>query len=779
MNPTTKELPKESIEAISASLGSEQAFITAVIAPTGTGKSTTMVEKLNDMGCTIFVLQPTIMGVNGLYKYMSEKHGTKKVGKAAESEATYTNVMLSKIRGNRYSDTVNTPIVYATSGHMKRIFLDLVAYCFANSKRGPDGVPSFSGIDCQFCDILMIDEIHAGSIDNDVVMATYNTLRKYGVNLPRLLCASATLHADDIPFPPSEVMTIEIPVVSYPVEVIYHKKSYKPTDDSLYKDTAGVIVAIHNAQKPIPEGSTWLVFCPGAAEVETIKGLLSEVKDIEAIGIYGAAGSEENARIFTPVPTGKRRVIAATNIAEASITIDGVSGVFDTLTEKYGETSSTGGFRLGTHSISKSSADQRKGRTGRQLPGFCYRMITESQYKILPNTRPTEISRVPLHSVCLELMNVGLDPSHIFPKLREDMDRINSSVSLLRELGMFESDPFRVNDKGKFATLFPYSVRGSALLYDWIHARKPDGEKYPVFPGLAMVNMIESYGPSYFWLPHRSSVTGDYDEVIRERFDKYYTKYDGENDFVVLGNLMNDMLVHFQTITPTRRDIGDYAASNGLNNKKLIELFRNLYDAYKECSRIFGKINVGGFNPHNVLKAIHPLMLNVYKDSIFKAQGSGRGNPMYTNDGKYYRLDKHAVLKSSLPTYSSIISIITFESRGVSITRSITFSVPADISEMVEIEPIRRPQQLDAAPSGKVRLMEVDGRIITLPSLDPRSSKPKTQPKISTGFYILEEIPLLPSIKEAFPPREEGRDEDPAELIDSNSIYNEEDEPSK
>lgn len=706
--------------------------VSGVIAPPGAGKSTTLVRYINQQGAKIFVVEPTVLACENLHRFVGGQVGADKVGYAVEGRVHYQNATLSTLRSGPRPTGPDTEIVYCTGGHMKRIFLDLVR----EAQKRVTAASTFEDINLRFCDVLMVDEAHSGSIDNDMIMHLYRFLQVHGITqLPRLLLSSATLDITTTPFPTAPQHTIVVP--SFPVTIEYHTRTYRPDERELYIDTAKVVIAKHETL-PIPpkaDGSpgtdSWLVFCAGSQEVEDVMGHLQNQPNLEVLGAYGNLGHEESVKIFNPITPGIRRVIVATNIAEVAITIDHLSGVFDTLTEKYGEESSSGGFRLSLHWLSKSSAEQRKGRTGRQCPGFCYRMIPETSFDELPKSRRHEIHRVPLDSVIIELLDVGISPLHLFSTI--DQSRINKATTVLMNLQMYSSSPIVVTEKGRFSTQFPFSVRGSAILYEWIQLRNPEGKAYPIFPALVMISLIEIFGPSYFWYPHVRRGQGEPVDKAAHR-EQYFAKYDGDNDLIILANLWLDMydnVVGLPEMRVDRRSLGAYARENSLNNKKLVELCNSLRTSVTTLARLGYSVAIGRFLPSNLLQIMLPLFKSAYSDKIFTRQQI-RGGTFYTSvslQGMYYTFDMSQSVKLPLVKADEIIGLILFERMGPrgNPIRTITLSVPS--TGVVVSEPTK-PTKSAPKPTPKstqprfvrtlpqVTITSSTGAMMRLPPLD-------------------------------------------------------------
>jgi len=167
---------------------------------------------------------------------------------------------------------------------------------------------------------------------------------------------------------------------------------------------------------------------------------------------YSTLDSEELHLIHSPSPNGERKIIIATNIAESSITIEGLGVVIDCMQCKEAVASASGAIRLETVQITKSSSQQRLGRVGRTSPGICYRLISQNDYEKLESHRQPEIERIPLHNTVMEFLKFNIDPI--------DQHRVAESIQLLTRLGMLEEKGGMqiVTACGNFAPTVPLGV---------------------------------------------------------------------------------------------------------------------------------------------------------------------------------------------------------------------------------------------------------------------------------------------------------------------------------
>lgn len=624
-----------------------------IIAPTGSGKSTTMIEKIYRDGGEprIFISEPTIPAAEGLYRYMSKTMGKDLIGYAAEGNVRYNN---------------STPIVYCTSGHLRRKMLN----CFENGEIKSGAM--------DFCSVIVLDEAHNGTIDNDAIIELWIKAAELNVSVPRLVLASATLSKENTVF--SNLPIHEIKTVSLPVKVEYANKDYRPDDRMMYTDLS-VNIAVKHMNTPVPENkfSRWLVFCSGSSEVENVCSLLREqsLKNVRVLPLYSKLPIEQVDMIQKPPMEGFRDIIVATNIAEASITIDGLDGVFDSMCEKVGETSSSGGFRLSVKHISKSSAKQRLGRTGRTVSGFCFRMCKETFFNNLPEQREPEITRVPLTNLVIEFMNVGLDPIQMF-KGRVSDKKLRDTLNDLKELKMIDEDN-NVTEIGNFATLFPLSVKNSALIYNWTQLKDKEGNRYPMYPGVVLACIIDSFGPSYYFYPRKEEGQNakEYEKFKMDYYIKNFKRYESENDLKTLLKMWNDMMSSFQSLKVGYNTTSQWSRDHSLNNKKIQELIK----VVRQCCVILSgytksDIPIGPFNEEKFLSLITRTLIKSYKDGIYEI--TKPGVYMSKESGTYFRIDKGQALNyGSVPSYDKILGLRTAEiSSGKTTSNIISLSFP-------------------------------------------------------------------------------------------------------
>ncbi|KAG2430993.1 hypothetical protein HYH02_013525 [Chlamydomonas schloesseri] len=356
--------------------------VLVVIGETGSGKTTQMTQYLAEAGYTstgkIGCTQPRRVAAMSVAKRVAEEFGCR-----LGEEVGYAI---------RFEDCTGpeTVIKYMTDGMLLR-------ECLLD-----EALSQYS--------VIVLDEAHERTIHTDVLFGLMKEVCKRRTDF-KLIVTSATLDAEKFSSYFFDAPIFTIPGRTYPVEVLYTKA---PEPD--YLDAALItVLQIHLSE---PEGDL-LLFLTGQEEIESacqilyerIKALGPAVPELIVLPVFSALPSEIQTRIFEPAPPGKRKCVVATNIAEASLTIDGIYYVVDPGFAKMKVFNPKNGMdSLVVAPISQASAKQRAGRAGRTGPGKCYRLYTEAAYKneMLPLSIP-EIQRTNLAMTVLTLKAMGIN----------------------------------------------------------------------------------------------------------------------------------------------------------------------------------------------------------------------------------------------------------------------------------------------------------------------------------------------------------------------------------
>lgn len=578
----------------------------AVVAPTGSGKSTLLPSHFINNKCKIFIVEPTIAGARSLSTFLERSHRGQ-VGYAAEGEISYLNAMIQSVRPEfRQVKGFDTKAVYCTAGHMKNVLLSFLANGDKTKRLA------------NFCDVLMIDEAHIGSIEYDLVVFLWRYLLEQGWDVPRMMLSSATYSTTASPIEPDEVVTIG--ARPYNVEEMYHPKTYKEYDHTIYSDLAKLVQVNHNAAPPGRKADTWLLFLPGSGEVEKVVGMIREHigtrTDVEVVAAYSNVSPDEMARIFQPVQPGIRRIVVATNVAETSLTLDNVSLVIDSMLEKVLLTSDMGGERLEIRYISKDSATQRKGRTGRTTNGRCYRMMKAEDYAKLDQSRVREIERAPIHSVILELLANKIHPAAVF-RDKVTPRRLDNSQNVLISLGCLEDSsamvpngiPF-VTPTGMFVSKMQLSPRMGVFMWKW------DQRGLPVSVGAGIAAMIDMFVPSYFYISYPTGTNPETRKDIREAQlrDKFKSFNEGEfmTPLGVMINLWNALIAEFKSYSVPKARLAKFSAQHSLDNRKINEVFRVFKQIMNYYTRQGRAVELGPFRRLTTLPIVTSILREIF-----------------------------------------------------------------------------------------------------------------------------------------------------------------------
>ncbi len=308
--------------------------------------------------------------------------------------------------------------------------------------------------------LVIFDEFHERSIHADLALALCLDIRKGLRPDLKILIMSATLD-----YGPIASLLGGAPVISstgkaFPVEERYIEEKAGPLPARIVR---AVKTALHETAGDV------LAFLPGAGEIRAAAGELQSALNmteerLSFHALYGDLPFEEQERAILPSPD-KRKIVLATNIAETSLTIEGVRVVVDSgLTRVLRYDPKTGMNRLVTAPVSRASAEQRKGRAGRLGPGVCYRLYGSQDLKGMPPFTQPEILVSDLSALVLELAAWGVkDPQALSWLDAPPAAAWESGVRLLQDLGALDSSG-SITPPGRLMSLLPLHPRLSRLL---------------------------------------------------------------------------------------------------------------------------------------------------------------------------------------------------------------------------------------------------------------------------------------------------------------------------
>jgi ATP-dependent helicase HrpB len=349
--------------------------VVVLAAPPGAGKTTVVPLVLLDADWRddrrILVLEPRRLAARAAAERMAAT-----LGEVPGETVGYRTRLHSRIGPS-------TRIEVVTEGIFTRMILD---------------DPAIEGVAA-----VLFDEFHERSLDADLALALARDSQGLLRDDLKLIVMSATLDIAGVSRLLGGAPVIQAEGRAYPVETIYlgHNPSERIEDA-----TARACLKALGEQT----GSV-LAFLPGQAEIHRVAGMVRDrlrLPNIDVVPLYGALDKAEQDRAIEPTPPGRRKVVLSTSVAETSLTIEGVRVVIDSGVSRVPRFEPSSGLtRLVTVRVSRSSAEQRRGRAGRTEPGVCYRLWDEEATRgLVPHQRP-EILEADLTGLALDLARWG------------------------------------------------------------------------------------------------------------------------------------------------------------------------------------------------------------------------------------------------------------------------------------------------------------------------------------------------------------------------------------
>ncbi|KFY59752.1 hypothetical protein V496_05548 [Pseudogymnoascus sp. VKM F-4515 (FW-2607)] len=411
--------------------------------------------------------------------------------------------------------------------------------------------------------VIMVDEAHERSLSTDVLLGVLRKIHKRRPEL-RIIVSSATLQAEEFLtfFTADDTATNDLKGVEsgknvgaivslegrmYPVDILYTEL---PAED--YLETA--IQTVFDIHTKEPQGDI-LVFLTGREEIDKAVQAISErsaqlhprAETMMPLPLYAGLSTDQQMYVFEPAPENTRKVIFSTNIAEASVTIDGIIYVIDSGFVKLRAFNPTTSIETLTATpISKASATQRAGRAGRTKPGKCFRLYTESDFASLPQSSIPEIQRSNLAPVILQLKALGIDNIARFGFFTSPpAELVVRALELLYSLGALDTYAKLTRPLGvRMAELAIEPMLSKALL---------SASSFNVLSEMLTIAAMTSLGGSV-WIEHSDE---------RKRLEMTRRKFAAEE-----GDHLTLLNVYQAFVTTGKKDV-KFCRDNSLNFKSM------------------------------------------------------------------------------------------------------------------------------------------------------------------------------------------------------------------
>ncbi|KAI2643524.1 P-loop containing nucleoside triphosphate hydrolase protein [Xylaria nigripes] len=605
-----------------------QSQVTIIAGETGSGKSTQAVQFILDdlyskglgNSTNIICTQPRRISALGLADRVSEERCSQ-VGK----EVGYS------IRGENKTST-QTKITFVTTGVLLRRLQ-------TSGGKTQDVVASLADVSH-----IMIDEVHERSLDTDFLLSIIRDVLKQRKDL-KLVLMSATLDAAAFKkYFTSEglrVGLVEIAGRTFPVEDYYlddiirmtgfaiENDRYHDRDDnddglidkaipsaqdpinkiiqklgsrinySLLVETAKAIHAdlSHNSQK-----GGILIFLPGVAEISRAVNQLKAVSSLHVLPLHASLDTREQRKVFTSPPSGKRKVVVATNVAETSITIDDIVAVIDTGRVKETSFDPQSNMRkLEETWASQAACKQRRGRAGRVQAGRCYKLYTIALEQRMAERPEPEIRRVPLEQLCLSVRAMGTRDIGGFlgrTPTPPAVTAVENAVKMLQRMGALDGN--ELTALGQQLAMIPADLRcGKLMVYGAIFGCLEES--------ITIAAILSTKSP-FLSPPDKRDLARE----ARMRFSK------GDGDLLTDLRAYQQWSAMVDQGTP-QRQVRNFCDENFLSYPTLSDISATRTQYYSALTEI-GIIDTTASNPTPHAAAVPTLILRALTASAFTPQ---------------------------------------------------------------------------------------------------------------------------------------------------------------
>lgn len=427
----------EVLPAIVTALRSNSSLV--LQAPTGAGKTTRVPPALLDAGLAgtgrIILIEPRRLAARAAARRMAQERG-QEIG-----DAIGYHVRFDRAVGPR------TRIIAATEGILLRRLLD---------------EPFLESVS-----VVIFDEFHERSLNSDLALGMVRLVQQTVRPELRIVVMSATLASESVAAYLGNCPIIRSEGRLFPVDIHYEPKPHKqPWSEALAQATKRLA-----EQTP----GDLLIFLPGWSEIRHTARLLANwatSRDIAIAPLHGDLAPEAQDAAILRGP--RRRIVLATNVAETSVTVEGITGVVDSgVARQLTFDPRLGLDRLLLTPISQASAAQRAGRAGRVKPGICVRLWSEANHRRRPGQTDPEIRRVDLAGAVLQLLCLGETELVSFPWLESPRpESVSQAVELLRRLAAVNG--MTVTELGRLLNRLPMHPRLGRMLVEGGRREAPE-----------------------------------------------------------------------------------------------------------------------------------------------------------------------------------------------------------------------------------------------------------------------------------------------------------------
>uniref|UniRef100_A0A8C4R2H8 DEAH (Asp-Glu-Ala-His) box polypeptide 34 n=1 Tax=Eptatretus burgeri TaxID=7764 RepID=A0A8C4R2H8_EPTBU len=421
--------------------------------------------------------------------------------------------------------------------------------------------------------VVVVDEVHERHLHCDFLLGLLRRVLSQRHDL-KVVLMSATINVGLFSRYFDAAPVIRVPGRLFPIKVIYRpippEEQAGKTERLDPRPYLRILQTIDEKYCAEERGDL-LMFLSGMAEIsaiaDAVRSYAADTKRWIVLALHSSLSAEEQDKVFDNPPEGVRKCIISTNIAETSVTIDGVRFIVDSGKVKEMNFDKTSKMqRLQEFWISQASAEQRKGRAGRTGPGICWRLYAESDYDAFTAYAVPEILRLPLDSLVLQMKSMSMGDPRVFPFIEPpESTSLESSMTFLKEQGALDEHE-ELTAMGRVLAMLPLDVIAGKVLIT--------GSLFSVLePVLTVAAALSVQSPFV-----RSAFTNP--EFSRAR----HSLESNHGDPFTLLNAFNEW-VHVKA--EGRASSRKWSRRHGLEEQRLYEI-ANLRRQYKELLQQYG-----------------------------------------------------------------------------------------------------------------------------------------------------------------------------------------------
>jgi ATP-dependent helicase HrpA len=425
-------------DKILSALESHQVIV--VESPTGSGKTTQIPLILREAGYT--------------------KRGIVGVTQPRRIAAVSVSEFIARQIGKKIPDTIGYTMRFEDRTDDQTVIKIMTDGILLQELKGDRTLSRYS--------VLMVDEAHERSLNIDFILGMLKSIIAARPEF-RVVVSSATINVEVFSeyFDGCPIVSIDAPM--FPVELIHAPPEIEGDNESLRGRIQDIVAGVIKKKT----AGDILIFLPGELAIKDCVEMLADMdteQTLALLPLYARLSHEDQGRVFNEYP-GKRKVIVSTNIAETSVTIDGVVHVIDSGLGKINFYSpKTFTESLVEVPVSKASCNQRRGRAGRTAPGVCYRLYTRKDYEARPMYTLEEIMRTDLSEVVLRMAELGVRDFESFDFLTPPgQEGIRAAVQTLQLLDALDEDR-QLTETGKMMCRFPILPKHARMIVEAIRS---------------------------------------------------------------------------------------------------------------------------------------------------------------------------------------------------------------------------------------------------------------------------------------------------------------------